>query len=311
MTNLDQHRRKSAEEGRNTMSRRKQVGLRQLERQVLPEGFDATEEVAKANRAAVEAIEEARRAVGAAHTARHEADRAPEADAAAELEAYQAGKSLPKAKAPALEAKAEQAERVSRLAQQNAAHAVDVLHVAINNDRDALIARQEAKVNEAHDRAAAQLDGAKESLVALRREAGRLSGLHERKRELDHHASRRSGEFAAVALADARQALTTMRDSATPWTTRVLEAIGEGSTWEAACDKLGVGKLDDRACAARNFLIDQRRLEQLDAEGEPLRGHDPLVPRLARAVTLVPSTPPERRIDRIRRERREQQERAA
>lgn len=290
------------------MRRDRQPGLKQLERQLLPDELVGVvpKPVREAHDAAKAAIEESRRAVGEAHQARQEAERAPEDDAAAELAAFRDGKTtLPKPKAPALKEKADQAERRARLSQQMAAEAVQALHASRRAHHDELVAVLDERLATARESARAAADTAEEQFMALARAALFLGRVHARAEELDRRGLPSGGRDLPHLFASLRGVGEDMARRALPMRNRVLEAVGDGATWDEVCAKLGVKPLDDEAHAVRTFLVREGRLEWLDAEGVPLRGRDPRNPGVGHK--LVPSTPPERPVDRIKRERRERE----
>lgn len=278
---------------------------KKLERCLLPEDFDATEKVAEANRKAREALQESRRAVGAAHQARREAREALDRDAQADLEAHRTGKPLPKATVPELERKADVAERAARLAQQEAAAAIDHLHELVDQDRTALIAAQTVKVSGAYDAATEAIDALSQAMLAMRDEGRRLTGLHRGDREIGHSAVVDASSGVEPALAELRQIAGKLRADATPLTTRILELVGEGASWAHVADQLGVSKIDAQACISRNWLVQTGRLRWLDHEGVPLSERGKLEQVVG--VRLVPGEPYETPVGRRRRERRERQ----
>ena len=244
---------------------------------------DAPPAVLDARERLADALEADEQAATAEREARVALAAAPVEDEARTREAVAKGKPTPALTRPKREAEAEAATRRADVTRDLASEAARNFASTIRQHRDELATVQAPRVDALADEVMLTLDLLAEQLERFGAEAGVLHGLYRPAQRGESQAAERMrarGGRAPVELPSfsplgvpsvptLRDAVEELRTNAVPMSQRILSAVGDGTiAWEDVAANLGISPVDDAACQARGWLVDEKALEYCDSNGD-------------------------------------------
>jgi hypothetical protein len=235
--------------------------------------------------------------------ARRVAEQAPRLDEDAEQAAFNANRKLPTPTAPKRQEEYEAARRRKTLAGRAACEAIDELGRVVEAHKGDLLAGFKKTLEARHQRMLGLVDQLAGQAAEFEAEAGAIHSIHfGTEFPRPNRRGRLAGEVDRLVAA-----ITARFADAVPRQLRILELVGTSPTeWNDVAAQLGVNQIEPHWCAARDKLVSDGKLRWVDANGVPLRNShrlDGITAYLAR----YDGPPPEDRIQRARRERRERE----